>query len=65
MRETTALGAAIAAGFATGVWRGFDELADVNTEGRTVFKPGIHAEESAARFARWQKAVDMSKGWLS
>ena len=31
MRETTALGAAIAAGFASGVWKTFDELKEVNT----------------------------------
>ena len=30
MRETTALGAAIAAGFASGVWKSFDELKQVN-----------------------------------
>ncbi|KAF6823841.1 glycerol kinase [Colletotrichum musicola] len=63
MRETTALGAAIAAGFAVGVWKSFDQLNDVNLEGRTIFKPQISDEDAAQRFARWEKAVQMSKGW--
>lgn len=65
MRETTALGAAIAAGLAVGVWKSIDELKEVNTEGSTTFKPAISKEESAARFSRWEKAVEMSKGWAN
>ncbi|KAK5316408.1 Glycerol kinase [Exophiala xenobiotica] len=63
MRETTALGAAIAAGLAVGVWDSIDELKAVNMEGSTTFKPAISKEESSTRFARWEKAVEMSKGW--
>ena len=63
MRETTALGAAIAAGLAVGVWESMDELKDVNTEGAMHFSPKISKEDSAQRFARWEKAVQMSKGW--
>jgi glycerol kinase len=63
MRETTALGAAIAAGFAAGVWESFDDLKNVNTEGQTMFKPQITAEVADKRFERWEKAVQMSKGW--
>lgn len=65
MRETTALGAAIAAGMAVGVWENFSDLADVNKEGRTMFKPQVEAEVADKRFARWEKAVQMSKGWLN
>ena len=65
MRETTALGAAIAAGLAVGVWDSIDEVRKVNTEGRNVFKPAITKEESATRFSRWTKAVEMSRGWAS
>jgi glycerol kinase len=65
MRETTALGAAIAAGLAVGVWESIDELRDVSTEGVTTFHPQIGKEESAGRFARWEKAVQMSKGWAN
>lgn len=64
MRETTALGAAIAAGLAVGVWESFDDLRNINTEGRTIFKPQLKKQESELRFSRWQKAVRMSKGWL-
>lgn len=65
MRETTALGAAIAAGLAVGIWESFDELAHINTEGSTVFKPLVDEKEAASRFSLWEKAVQMSKGWLA
>jgi glycerol kinase len=64
MLETTALGAAIAAGFAVGVWESFDELKNINTAGMTTFKPEISAEASQKKFKRWEKAVQMCKGWL-
>ncbi|KIW62746.1 glycerol kinase [Phialophora macrospora] len=65
MRETTALGAAIAAGLAVGVWESVDELREVNSEGTTNFHPKISKEDSAKRFAQWEKAVQMSKGWAN
>ncbi|KAJ3487454.1 hypothetical protein NLG97_g6412 [Lecanicillium saksenae] len=65
MRETTALGAAIAAGFAVGIWNSFDDLKNVNTEGSTTFKPQITTQDASSRFARWEKAVEMSKGWAN
>ncbi len=63
MLETTALGAAIAAGFAIGVWQTFDELKNVNNAGVKTFEPKISQEEREKRFRRWEKAVSMSKGW--
>ncbi|CAK7228890.1 Glycerol kinase [Sporothrix curviconia] len=63
MRETTALGAAIAAGIAVGVWNDLSDLDSVNTEGRTIFRPSITAEEAGGRFATWEKAVQMCRGW--
>lgn len=39
MRETTALGAAFAAGLAVGVWKNLMELEIVNEVGKTVFSP--------------------------
>jgi glycerol kinase len=63
MLETTALGAAIAAGFAIGVWQSFDELKNVNTAGVKTFTPKIGKEEREKRFARWEKAVNMCRGW--
>lgn len=64
MRETTALGAAIAAGLAVGVWKNLADIKDVNSEGETIFKPRLKKEERECRFGTWQKAVRMSKGWL-
>lgn len=64
MCETTALGAAIAAGLAVGLWKNFTELRDINRAGGAVFEPQISKAESAESFATWEKAVNMSKGWV-
>ena len=64
MRETTSLGAAIAAGFAVDVWKEFEELKEINRKDRTIFEPQISREESAKMYRRWERAVEMSKGWL-
>lgn len=63
MRETTSLGSAIAAGFAVGVWKSFDELKNINRKGRTYFKPDISKEQSAKMYKIWTKAVEMCRGW--
>lgn len=65
MRETTALGAAIAAGFAAGVWKDFDELKGVNTAGETKFEPVMEEVASKKLFKKWERAVRMCKGWLA
>ena len=64
MRETTSLGAAIAAGFAVDVWKEFDELKEINKEDRTVFQPKISKNASDKMYSRWEKAVQMSRGWV-
>lgn len=64
MRETTSLGAAIAAGFAIGVWKKFEELKEINRDDHTIFKPQISKEESDHMYKRWEQAVEMSKGWV-
>ena len=64
MRETTALGAAIAAGLATGVWDKLEELKEVNATGRTVFKPTLAEGERKKARAKWEQAVEMSRGWV-
>lgn len=64
MRETTALGAAIAAGFAVGVWEEFSELKGINRDDRTTFVPKTDDATRDKLFANWEKAVDRSKGWL-
>ncbi|KAA8648689.1 glycerol kinase [Aspergillus tanneri] len=63
MHETTALGAAIAAGFAINVWKDFSDLKDMNHANRTSFKPRISTKQSAKMYKRWSKAVEMSRGW--
>jgi len=64
MRETTALGAAIAAGFAIDIWKEFEELKEINRADRMIFKSEISKEQSEKMYRRWTKAVEMSKGWL-
>lgn len=64
MRETTALGAAVAAGLATGVWEGLEDLREVNSAGRTVFEPELAKEERSRVRTKWEQAVEMSKGWI-
>jgi glycerol kinase len=64
MRETTALGAAIAAGFAVGVWRDFNELKGINRDDRATFWPNTNPESRDRIYANWEKAVERSKGWI-
>jgi glycerol kinase len=63
MKETTALGAAIAAGFAVGVWKSFSELDEVNSKDRTIFSPKVSKEESEQKYKTWQKAIERSLDW--
>jgi glycerol kinase len=64
MRETTALGAAIAAGYAVGVWKDLSELGGINTAGQKVFEASMERSKSTAMCERWEQAVEMSKGWV-
>lgn len=64
MRETTALGAAIAAGFAVDIWKEFDELKEINKDDRTVFESQISKEKSDKMFKKWEQAVQMCRGWV-
>ena len=63
MRETTSLGAAIAAGFAVGIWKEFQELKEINRDNRTIFKPEKSVSESKKMYKLWTRAVEMCKGW--
>ncbi|KAG1141153.1 hypothetical protein G6F38_008620 [Rhizopus arrhizus] len=65
MRETTALGAAIAAGFATGVWKSFDELSNINKDGRVIFESKITKEKRQKMCHGWDQAVKRSFGWAN
>lgn len=64
MRETTALGAAIAAGFAVDIWKEFNELKAINQKDRAVFDPDITPEQSQKMYKKWSRAVEMCRGWL-
>nr|WP_253941303.1 glycerol kinase GlpK [Microbacterium sp. SYP-A9085] len=61
--ETTALGAAYAAGLATGVWSGLDELRGLWQEDRR-FEPAMAADERERRYRIWRKAVTKSLDWV-
>ncbi len=61
--ETTALGAAFAAGLAVGYWRsGADLAAELTIERR--FAPAMTDVRRATLCAGWKKAVDRSLGWV-
>ncbi|KAL1877324.1 hypothetical protein VTK73DRAFT_8777 [Phialemonium thermophilum] len=64
MRETTALGAAIAAGLAMGVWSDLDGLKSMNQDGRKVFHPQMERARADRLFKKWEQAVEMSRGWV-
>ena len=61
--ETTVLGAAYAAGLATGFWSGIDELREHWEEGQR-FTSAMEEDRRADLYASWQKAVDRSLGWV-
>jgi glycerol kinase len=61
--ETTALGAAYAAGLATGVWANLDDLRANWAEDRR-WEPQFDAAERERRLAEWKKAVTRSFDWV-
>jgi len=61
--ETTALGAAYAAGLAVGFWSDLDELRANWHEDRR-WEPTMDASERAERMRVWRKAVEKSFGWV-
>ncbi|HTQ69189.1 MAG TPA: glycerol kinase GlpK [Solirubrobacteraceae bacterium] len=61
--ETTALGAAFAAGLAVGFWSDPQELRRRWREDRR-WEPNMQAAERERRYARWQQAVRRSFDWV-
>ena len=61
--ETTALGAAYAAGLAVGYWQNLDDL-QANWQVDRVWHPRMDAEEREKRYRGWLKAVQRSMHWL-
>lgn len=67
MRESTALGSAILAGAALGLF-GWDltkpeTLAEVNTANVDVFEPEITEKKRLKMIKGWEKAVSRAKAW--
>ena len=63
-QETTALGAAMLAGLAAGVWGSLDDLRQVWTVQRE-FVPAMSISERDERYARWKEAVARARGWAA
>jgi glycerol kinase len=61
--ETTALGAAFAAGLAVGVWKDTAELAGLWQEDKR-WSPTMSADERERLLRQWKKAVTKSMNWV-
>jgi glycerol kinase len=61
--ETTALGAAYAAGLAVGFWKNTDELRSNWNESKR-WQPQWSDEQRAAGYERWKKAVTRTLDWV-
>jgi glycerol kinase len=62
--ETTALGAAYAAGLAVGFWTGTDELV-ANWNESKRWEPTSTEEQRETGHAQWKKAVERTLGWVA
>jgi len=62
--ETTALGAAYAAGLAVDYWESLEELRENWQEDRS-FSPQLDPDVADRRFDRWHDAVDCARGWAN
>ncbi len=63
MTETTALGAAYAAGLAVGFWADRDELRERWAEGKR-WEPAMDAGVREREYAQWRRAVERSLAWV-
>ncbi|KAI9168147.1 Glycerol kinase [Blastocladiella emersonii ATCC 22665] len=63
MRETTALGAALAAALATDSIT-VAQLAAFNAEGTDEFSPKATADNRERRYRKWKKAVERTLNWI-
>ncbi|WP_432056376.1 glycerol kinase GlpK [Streptomyces sp. bgisy022] len=61
--ETTCLGAAYAAGLATGVWNGLNELT-AHWRQDAAWEPSMAAAEREREYRNWRRAVERSFGWV-
>lgn len=63
MTETTALGAAMAAGSAEGI--GVWDLENLQAVGSDTFRPSISEDERDMKYSRWKMAIERSLGWVT
>jgi glycerol kinase len=63
INETTALGAAYAAGIAVGVWRDFSDVS-ANWREEQRWLPNMDQDTRAAQYALWKKAVSRTLHWI-
>jgi glycerol kinase len=61
--ETTALGAAYAAGLAVGYWQGLDDLR-ANWHVNKTWQPQMDMDTRQKLYYGWHKAVEKSFGWV-
>lgn len=64
IEETTALGAAYAAGLAVNVWDNIDELREKWVIDQ-VFNPQMKKEKREELIYYWNKAIEKAKGWIN
>jgi glycerol kinase len=62
--ETTALGAAYAAGLATGFWNNLDDLR-TNWQVDKTWHPHMKAEQRQNLYQGWLKAIERTFGWIN
>jgi glycerol kinase len=62
--ETTALGAAYAAGLAVGFWKDLESLR-ANWKADRQWEPQWTADQRDEAYQRWQKAVERSLNWVA
>ena len=60
--ETTALGAAYAAGLAVGFWSGLEELYE-NWNAEKTWQPSMTSEDRERGYLGWKKAVERTFNW--
>jgi len=61
--ETTALGAAYAAGLAVGFWKDYDELR-LNWGKDREWKPSMAEKKCDSLYSAWKKAVTRTFDWI-
>lgn len=64
MRESTALGAAIAAGIATGIWEDVKAATKAVKDEMDTFHSEISDEKRASQYALWNRAIVRASDWV-